>query len=57
MRRSRKPLPVLPQIPTSTEFGEGEYDVVMNMFVYAQAEIVLPPVSPRWSLRGANGGS
>jgi hypothetical protein len=44
-------------MPKSTEFGEGEYEVGMNILINAQVEIVLPPFSSRWFLRDANGGS
>lgn len=57
------PHPVLPQMPASTEFGEGEDPVGMNIFIVAQVEIVPSPFSPACpdalcrgcSLRGANG--
>ena len=39
----------------NTEFGEGEFEVGMNMFVYAQVGIVFPPFSDRRFLRDANG--
>ena len=32
------PHPVLPQMPKSTEFGEGECDVGVNILIYAQVE-------------------
>jgi len=44
-------------MPKNTEFGGGEYDVGMNILILVQAEIVLPPFSPRCSSRGANGGT
>jgi hypothetical protein len=46
----------LPQMP-STEFGGGEYELGMFIFIYAQLEIVLPPFASRCSSRDANGGS
>lgn len=52
------PHPVLPQMRLgNVEFGEGECDVGMNIFINAQVEIALPPFSSRCFLRGANGGS
>ena len=49
--------PVLPQMRENAEFGEGERDIGMNIFINLQVDIVLPPFSSRRSLRGANGGS
>ena len=46
----------VPQMQAYAEFGGGEYKVEMNIFIYAQVEVVLPPFSPRCSSRGANGG-
>ena len=51
------PPPFLPQMPTSTEFGGGEYSVGMYIFICAQGEGILPPFSSRCSSRDANGGS
>jgi len=58
------PHPVLPQMPKSTEFGEGEQNAGMNLFINAQVEIILSHFQPAcpdalcrgWFLRGANGG-
>jgi hypothetical protein len=44
-------------MPKNTEFGEGEQNIGMNIFLSVQVEVVLPPFSDRWSLRDANGGS
>ena len=44
-------------MPAITEFGEGEREAGMNIFITAQVEIVLLPFSARCSSRGANGGS
>jgi len=41
----------------SATFGEGEYEVGMNMLINDAVEVVLPPFSPRRFLRSANGGS
>ena len=43
-------------MPKSAEFGEGECEAGMNIFINTQVEIVFPPFSSRCSLRGANGG-
>ena len=50
------PHPVLPQIPNCTEFGEGEHEVGMNIFINAQAEIVLSPFSSRCFFAGCKWG-
>lgn len=50
--------PVLPQMRLeNVEFGEGECEIGMNIFINTQVEIALPPFSSRCSLRGANGGT
>jgi len=52
------PHPVLPQMRLgNVEFGEGECEVGMSIFMNVQIEIVLPPFPDRWFLRDANGGS
>ena len=49
------PHPVLPQMSKSTEFGEGEQNAGMNIFINAQVEIILPPFSARLSRRSLSG--
>ena len=52
------PHPALPQMRLeNVEFGEGDHDVVMNIFIKAQVEIVLPPFASRKNQRSENGGS
>jgi hypothetical protein len=41
----------------NVEFGEGEYEVGMNIIINIQLKIVFPPFSDRRSLRAANGGT
>ena len=50
------PLPSSPKCGEH-EFGGGEHDVGMNIFIYAQLEIVLPLFLSRMVLRGTNGGT
>ena len=50
------PHPFLPQMRLgNVEFGEGEYEVGMNIFINTQVEIVFPPIFG--SLFCANGGT
>ena len=52
------PHPVLPQMRLgNVEFGEGECEVGMSIFMNVQIEIVLPPFAARKNQRSGNGGS
>jgi len=49
------PLPSSPKCGEH-EFGGGEHDVGMNIFIYAQVEHVPPPFLSCILSRGTNGG-
>jgi len=52
-----KPHPILPQMPKTTEFGEGVCKMFMKIEITTKVEIVLPPFSSRRFSRDANGGT
>ena len=53
---SSSPLPVLPPNPAIWYLGEGEYDVIMNIFIYTQVEIAPSPNSTGFVVFGEGRG-